>query len=293
MANKVSSKQIPERLDIRVDWAFQYFFSEKEHLIKIIKDLLDMEIEVIEYLPNRITTPVRDDKKSVFDVICKNTRTDEIFVLEMQTTYESDMMDRLYYYGGSLIHKQMKAGQKKYVINSVIVCCIASYHIPHKEAVPEGKVFFRYRMLENDTHEPFDGDKLNFCFLELQRFDNYLDKNADLKKQWCWIFNNLATFVERPSNLDSSFDSIIEDADTSTLTTDQREEYMKALELNERERTVIYEGGIEIGRLEGMEKGIQQRSIEIARTLLADGIPVEQIVKWTGLTEEQVLALKD
>lgn len=293
MANKVSSKQIPERLDIRVDWAFQYFFSEKEHLIKIIKDLLDMEIEVIEYLPNRITTPVRDDKKSVFDVICKNTRTDEIFVLEMQTTYESDMMDRLYYYGGSLIHKQMKAGQKKYVINSVIVCCIASYHVPHKEAVAEGKVFFRYRMLENDTHEPFDGDKLNFCFLELQRFDNYLDKNADLKKQWCWIFNNLATFVERPSNLDSSFDSIIEDADTSTLTTDQREEYMKALELNERERTVIYEGGIEIGRLEGMEKGIQQRSIEIAKTLLADGIPVEQIVKWTGLTEEQVLALKD
>ena len=68
---------------------------------------------------------------------------------------------------------------------------------------------------------------------------------------------------------------------------------MKALELNERERTVIYEGGIEIGRLEGMEKGIQQRSIEIAKTLLADGIPVEQIVKWTGLTEEQVLALRD
>ena len=35
---------------------------------------------------------------------------------------------------------------------------------------------------------------LNICFLELERFDNYLDKNTDLKKQWCWIFNNLATY---------------------------------------------------------------------------------------------------
>ena len=43
MANKVSSQQIPERLDIRVDWAFQYFFSEKQHLIKLIKDLLDIQ----------------------------------------------------------------------------------------------------------------------------------------------------------------------------------------------------------------------------------------------------------
>lgn len=289
MTKNASSQQIPERLDIRVDWAFQYFFSEKEHLIKLIKDLLDMDIEVIEYLPNRITTPVKDDKKSVFDVICKNVRTQETFVLEMQTTYESDMMDRLYYYGGSLIHNQMKAGQKKYVINSVIVCCIASYHVPHKEAVPEDKVFFRYRMLENDTHEPFDGDKLNFCFLELLRFDNYLDKNADLKKQWCWIFNNLATFVERPANLDRSFDSIIEDADTSILTADQQNEYMNELKLSERERLVVYEGGIEIGRIEGMEKERKKN----AKSLLSLGVPVETIAKATGLSEEQILALKE
>ena len=176
----------------------------------------------------------------------------------------------------------------------MIVCCIASYHVPHKhkQAIPEDKVFFRYRMLENETHEPFDGDKLNYCFLELQRFDNYLDKNADLKKQWCWIFNNLATFVERPANLDSSFDAIIKDADTSILTADQQKDYMKALELNERERQVVYEGGYEIGMMEGMEKGTQQRNAEIAKNLLAMHMSPNDIAKATGLTEEQILALK-
>ena len=69
----------------------------------------------------------------------------------------------------------------------------------------------------------------------MARFDNYLDKHADLKKQWCWIFNNLATSVRRPDNLDSSFDDIIKDAGTRRLTTDQKIKYMEALHLNERD----------------------------------------------------------
>lgn len=139
---------------------------------------------------------------------------------------------------------------------------------------------------------PFDGDKLNYCFLELQRFDNYLDKNADLKKQWCWIFNNLSTFVERPKNLDSSFDEVIKDADTSKLSANQRKSYMEARKLSEHERLVVYEGGYEIGMMEGMEKGTQQRNAEIAKNLLAMHMSPNDIAKATGLTEEQILALK-
>ena len=103
MAKNKTTKQegllenLPERMDIRVDWAFKHFFSKKRHLIKIIHDLLDINIEVLEYLPNGLDVATEKDKKSVFDVICKDTKTDETFVLEMQTTHESDMADRLYY----------------------------------------------------------------------------------------------------------------------------------------------------------------------------------------------------
>ena len=187
-------KNLPARLDIRVDWAFKHFFAKKKHLIKIIRDLLDMDIEVIEYEPNGLDVATDQDKKSVFDVICKNTQTGERFVLEMQTTYESDMNDRLYYYGGSLIHNQVSSGDKTYNVKSVLILCIASYKVPHKEPVPTGKVFFKYQMRERETHEVFDGDKLGICFLELNRFDDYLDKDSDLKRQWCWIFNNLSNY---------------------------------------------------------------------------------------------------
>jgi predicted transposase/invertase (TIGR01784 family) len=277
-------RNLPERLDIRIDWAFRHFFYKKAHLIKIIKDLLDMDIEVIEYMPNTLDVISGEDKKSVFDVICKNTQTGEIFVLEMQTTYESDMSDRLYYYGGSLIHNQMASGDKVYAIKSVLICCIASYRVPHREKVPEGKVFFQYKMMEKETHEVFDGDKLNICFLELQRFDNYLDKGADLRRQWCWIFNNLPNFVHRPEHLDSSFDDIIQDAGTQKLTTEQKLKYMEALHLSERERKVIYEGGIIVGR----EEGRSEMRLEAARALFAEGVPIETIAKALSLTEEEM-----
>ena len=290
-APEVSTEQeelllnVPKRMDIRVDWAFRHFFRKKKHLIKIIRDLLDMDIEIIEYLPEALYVATDQDKKSVFDVVCKNKATQETFVLEMQTTYESDMADRLYYYGGSLIHNQVSSGDKKYVVNSVLICCIASYNVPHKQSVPKGKVLFRYKMMENETHEVYDDDKLNICFLELNRFDNYLDKDADLKKQWCWIFNNLTTFAKRPENLDPSFNDVIKDAGTGRLSIQQKIEYMEAKRLNDRERLVVHEGGIMIGRVE--EKH------DIAKAMLAKGLDPGLVAECTGLSVEEVEELRN
>lgn len=249
------TRKLPPRLDIRVDWAFHRIFSNRKHLQKIIRDLLEMDIEVLEYLPNELVVSSEHDKRSVFDVICRNSGTGETFVLEMQNNYEADMPDRLYYYGGSLLHNQMRRGELKYEVQSVVVCCIATYSVPHNGPVPEGKVFFRYRMMENETHEVYDGDKLNICFLELSRFEHYLDKDSDLRQQWCWLFENMSIFVERPKELDPSFDELIEDASTQKLTAMEREDYLKALEISERDRVVLYEGGYYIGHRDGVEEG--------------------------------------
>jgi len=113
--------------------------------------------------------------------------------------------------------------------------------------------------------------------------DNYLDKDSDLKRQWCWIFNNLSNFAVRPEHLDPSFDDIIKDAGTQTLSTEQKIKYMEALHLNERERLVIHEGGYIIGKMEGKE--------EVARAMLADGMSPALVSKYTGLTLEEIAAL--
>ena len=51
--------------------------------------------------------------------------------------------------------------------------------------------------------------------------------------------------------------------------------------------------GMEKGLAEGMEKGMSQRSLEIARTMLAKGMDAATVMEITGLSESQLLQLKE
>ena len=46
--------------------------------------------------------------------------------------------------------------------------------------------------------------------------------------------------------------------------------------------------GHEAGFAEGMKKGIEKERINNVRNMLADGVPVEQVAKWTGRSAETI-----
>jgi predicted transposase/invertase (TIGR01784 family) len=46
------------------------------------------------------------------------------------------------------------------------------------------------------------------------------------------------------------------------------------------------------GRAEGRAEGLSEARAEVAREMLSDGVPVEKISKYTGLSIEDVEALK-
>ena len=50
--------------------------------------------------------------------------------------------------------------------------------------------------------------------------------------------------------------------------------------------------GMEKGRAEGIEEGMSQRSLEIARKMLAKGMDEASIMDMTGLTAEKIKLLK-
>ena len=50
--------------------------------------------------------------------------------------------------------------------------------------------------------------------------------------------------------------------------------------------------GMEKGMKQGMEKGMSQRSLEIARKMLAKGMDEASIMDMTGLTAEEIKLLK-
>ena len=50
--------------------------------------------------------------------------------------------------------------------------------------------------------------------------------------------------------------------------------------------------GMEKGMKKGMEKGMNQKALDIARNMLADDVDINLIMKYSGLTQEQIEKLK-
>ena len=52
------------------------------------------------------------------------------------------------------------------------------------------------------------------------------------------------------------------------------------------------EKGMKKGMEKGMKKGMNQKALDIARNMLADGVDINLIMKYSGLTQEQIEKLK-
>jgi predicted transposase/invertase (TIGR01784 family) len=72
-----------------------------------------------------------------------------------------------------------------------------------------------------------------------------------------------------------------------------REYHMREMALSDWTSGVNYarREGRKEGRKKGRTEGQKEEQKEIARNLKTDGVPAEQIAKWTGLSEAQIKEL--
>lgn len=82
------------------------------------------------------------------------------------------------------------------------------------------------------------------------------------------------------------FKKLEEITDIASLSKEERMKYDESIKVY-RDNLVTRDFDIE----EGMEIGRKQANIETARNMKADGLPVDFIVKYTGLTAEEIEAL--
>ena len=102
---------------------------------------------------------------------------------------------------------------------------------------------------------------------------------------------------------DFGFDRLFEEAEIAKFTPQEMREYetskMAYRDIKNSVDTAKREGiaeGMEKGMKEGLEKGraegMNQRSLDIARNMLADGVDINLIMKYSGLSQEQIDKLK-
>ena len=121
-----------------------------------------------------------------------------------------------------------------------------------------------------------------------------------LYDKWLYALKNLYKLTQRPKALcDKVFDRLFEEAEIARFTPQEQREYeaskMAYRDIKNSIDTAKREGkeeglaeGMEKGLAEGMERGMTQRSLEIARKMLANGMDAATVMKITGLSAEQL-----
>jgi hypothetical protein len=67
---------------------------------------------------------------------------------------------------------------------------------------------------------------------------------------------------------------------------------MRFRPIDEVVRDIHMRDAREYGMAEGVEYGAEQTKLDVARSMLADGMPTETIEKYTGLSEKSILSLR-
>ena len=100
---------------------------------------------------------------------------------------------------------------------------------------------------------------------------------------------------ERYISLLTDFDRLFEEAEIAKFTPQEMREYetskMAYRDIKNSVDTAKREGIAE-GMEKGMKKGMNQKALDIARNMLADGVDINLIMKYSGLTQEQIEKLK-
>lgn len=168
-------------------------------------------------------------------------------------------------------------------------------------------------------------EKMRLVFLQLPFFEkrNATDCEDDLFECWIYIIKNMEKLKEMPFvKKYPVFRMLAEIGDLRKLTPQERELYdedikvmrdLYAIRLWEEEQKQMakekarkdaekarkegMEEGIKEGIKEGIQKGIEKgelsKSLGIAKSMLLDGMSIPQVVKYTGLTLEQINNLKN
>lgn len=119
---------------------------------------------------------------------------------------------------------------------------------------------------------------------------------------WIYIIKNMEKLKEMPfMDKNPVFRMLAEIGDLRKLTPEERELYDEDIKVmrdlyatqkweEEQKRMEIEKGRAE-GREQGRAEGRAEGKLEIAKNLLAMGIPMDKVVQASGLTEEQISAL--
>jgi predicted transposase/invertase (TIGR01784 family) len=290
--------------DLLDDDVFKLVFgqeSSKDVMIEFLNQVIDDRTIVdLEFMDKEMKSMDREKKDSVYDMFCKTDDGSRI-VVEVQRRKQASYVERTIYYSTFQVRNQVDAGRSDYAFCPVYVINILDFNIDENRGNPEVKTV--YRLYEEKTHALLT-DKLTFIFLELNKFKKGLEElDGDILEGMYFCLKNMARLDGCPEVLTHEvFKKMFDISELLNMDEDTRSKVLIKMtterdlrnQMAYAKKEAIEEGlaegraqgiaqGLAQGLAEGRAEGRKEKSIEIARKLLAAGYPKEEVMELTGV----------
>ena len=281
-------KQSEERyISLLTDFGFKRIFGtdlNKDLLINFLNSLFNGEevIKDVKYLNSENVGDVFTERKAIFDVYCENEQGEK-FIVEMQNAYQTFFKDRSLFYSTFPIREQAPKGSDwNFCLKKVYVVALLNFKMSD-EAFDASDTIHTIALMDTKTNKVFNA-KLMFKYVEVGRFDKTDEELTALSDKWMFVLKNLSRLNNRPSSLrEKIFSRLFEAAAIARFTPIELREYEDSLKAY---RDI--KNSLDTAEAKGREEGINIANLAIAKRMLSDGMDMELVLKYTGLTEKQI-----
>ena len=311
-------------VNLRSDVGFKAVFADrnnKDILIGVLNQILPPEArieDIKEYSDREQRRDVPYGKKTVLDLVCVD-RDDRTFVVEMQASEEDFFFERCVYYASGLYHLELSDGVRYKGLRPVYVVSFLNYRLRHDdESLWDTDHFIsHWRFTEKRTGMVAD-QTISVIFVEMTLFTKTLEECVTEFDRLFYIFKNSEGFQRIPEWIEEAGGISRRLAEACEVAAFDKEKKLKyeidkmnewdilaQREFAERkgfeagyadgEAKGIADGmakgmakGMAEGKAEGKAEGLVEGRLEVAKALLASGMPIERIELYTKLSKEQI-----
>jgi hypothetical protein len=313
-------------VDPKNDVAFRKIFGDenkKEILISFLNNILEFagtDKEIVDItIQNPYQVPkLKELKETILDIKAVDKRNIH-YIIEMQVFHTTAFEKKVLYYVSKASYRQLNKAEEYPKLNQVIFLGFLNFNLFQGVAPPpyycigsgkehrEEKVYqeskvseginkenpdyaTRHLILDEKTNENhFKDFELNF--VELPKFTKSLGELKDIKDKWIYFVKNAGDMkmipreLEEPKELREAFAV----ANQMKWSKEELEAY-DALGIFIQDERGRIEYAFEAGKRLGIKigEGKIKGKIEIAGQMLEDGMDIETISKYTGLSTEEI-----
>ena len=282
-------------VDILTNSGFKAFFGDvnnKDAVMSILNVLLPehRKIKEMDILPTEHQGAIVDvNKEYHYDFMCKDA-SGVVFIVELQKYWEDDWFQRCVCYSSRAYDRQSRKGED-YNVPPVYLIGLMDVSINHPDKeFWKDRYISEYTFREKESHDLL-AETIVIIFAEMANFSKTEAECLTETDQMLYVLKNIGKLMEQPSWLQKEvFDRIFTGCEIAGFNEEKRIIYEQEM-YDEKRRRSEMNTAIRMGREEGLAEGLAKGRAEIAREMILDGVSVDKITQYTGLSVEEVNAL--